>query len=42
MIEEKSNKIIEVIAAAVPIDSMFLGKLFAMLGACPARASRLG
>ena len=34
MIEEKSNKIIEVIAAAVPIDSMFLGKLFAMLGAC--------
>jgi ABC-2 type transport system permease protein len=34
MIEEKSNKIIEVIAAAVPIDAMFLGKLFAMLGAC--------
>jgi ABC-2 type transport system permease protein len=34
MIEEKSNKIIEVIAAAVPIDSMFLGKLFAMLSAC--------
>jgi len=34
MIEEKSNKIIEVIAAAVPIDAMFLGKLFAMLAAC--------
>jgi ABC-2 type transport system permease protein len=34
MIEEKSNKIIEVIAAAVPIDALFLGKLFAMLGAC--------
>ena len=34
VIEEKSNKIIEVIAAAVPIDAMFLGKLFSMLGAC--------
>lgn len=34
LIEEKSNKIIEVIAAAVPIDAMFLGKLFAMLAAC--------
>lgn len=34
LIEEKSNKIIEVIAAAVPIDALFLGKLFAMLGAC--------
>ena len=33
VIEEKSNKIIEVIAAAVRIDAMFLGKLFAMLGA---------
>ncbi|MEO5773995.1 MAG: ABC transporter permease [Sphingomicrobium sp.] len=33
VIEEKSNKIIEVIAAAVPIDAMFLGKLFAMLAA---------
>ena len=33
LIEEKSNKIIEVIAAAVPIDSLFLGKLFAMLAA---------
>ncbi|MES2119815.1 MAG: ABC transporter permease [Pseudomonadota bacterium] len=31
LIEEKSNKIVEVIAAAVPIDAMFLGKLFAML-----------
>src|SRR6476646_517881 len=33
LIEEKSNKIVEVIAAAVPIDAMFVGKLFAMLAA---------
>ncbi|MFL6763737.1 MAG: ABC transporter permease, partial [Sphingomicrobium sp.] len=33
LIEEKSNKIIEVIAAAMPIDAMFVGKLFAMLTA---------
>jgi ABC-2 type transport system permease protein len=33
LIEEKSNKIIEVIAAALPIDAMFVGKLFAMLAA---------
>jgi ABC-2 type transport system permease protein len=33
LIEEKSNKIVEVIAAAVPIDAMFIGKLFAMLSA---------
>ncbi|MES2136304.1 MAG: ABC transporter permease [Pseudomonadota bacterium] len=33
LIEEKSNKIIEVIAAAIPIDAMFIGKLFAMLAA---------
>ena len=33
LIEEKSNKIIEVVAAAMPIDAMFLGKLFAMLAA---------
>jgi ABC-2 type transport system permease protein len=31
MVEEKSNKIIEVLAAAVPMDSVFIGKLFAML-----------
>lgn len=30
--EEKSNKVIEVLAAAVPVDSIFLGKLIAMLG----------
>lgn len=30
--EEKSNKIIEVLAAAVPVDAIFIGKLFAMLG----------
>ena len=33
LIEEKSNKVIEVLAAAVPIDSIFLGKLLAMLAA---------
>ncbi|MEQ7874799.1 ABC transporter permease [Sphingomonas sp. ASV193] len=33
LIEEKSNKVIEVLAAAVPVDSIFLGKLVAMLGA---------
>ena len=33
VIEEKSNKIIEVIAAAIRIDAMFVGKLFAMLAA---------
>src|SRR6185437_14716797 len=33
LIEEKSNKIIEVIAAAMRIDAMFVGKLFAMLSA---------
>ncbi|MDQ8756676.1 ABC transporter permease [Sphingosinicella sp. LHD-64] len=32
MAEEKSNKVIEVLAAAVPLDSVFLGKLAAMLG----------
>lgn len=31
MVEEKSNKILEVLAAAVPMDSVFIGKLFAML-----------
>jgi ABC-2 type transport system permease protein len=30
-IEEKSNKVIEVLAAAVPIDAIFLGKLGSML-----------
>ena len=32
LVEEKSNKIIEVLAAAVPLDAIFLGKLIAMLG----------
>ncbi|SNS80787.1 ABC-2 type transport system permease protein [Sphingomonas laterariae] len=31
LIEEKSNKVIEVLAAAVPVDAIFLGKLGAML-----------
>ncbi len=30
--EEKGNKIIEVLAAALPMDAVFMGKLFAMLG----------
>ena len=30
--EEKGNKVIEVLAAAIPMDAMFMGKLFAMLG----------
>jgi ABC-2 type transport system permease protein len=30
--EEKTNKVIEVLAAAVPLDAVFLGKLIAMLG----------
>lgn len=32
LVEEKGNKIIEVLAAAIPMDSVFFGKLFAMLG----------
>lgn len=32
LVEEKSNKIIEILAAAIPMDAVFLGKLFAMLG----------
>ncbi|CAN5243998.1 hypothetical protein BH09PSE3_BH09PSE3_13620 [soil metagenome] len=32
MVEEKSSKVIEVLAAAVPIDAIFYGKLIAMLG----------
>ena len=32
LVEEKGNKIIEVLAAAIPMDAVFVGKLFAMLG----------
>ena len=32
LIEEKSNKVIEVLAASAPIDAIFMGKLVAMLG----------
>lgn len=32
LVEEKSNKVIEILAAAVPLDAVFLGKLVAMLG----------
>ncbi len=31
LLEEKSSKVIEILAAAVPIDAIFLGKLFGML-----------
>ncbi|CAN5330363.1 hypothetical protein BH10PSE13_BH10PSE13_23850 [soil metagenome] len=31
LVEEKTNKIIEVLASAIPLESIFLGKLFAML-----------
>jgi ABC-2 type transport system permease protein len=31
LVEEKTNKIIEILAAAVPIDAIFIGKLMAML-----------
>lgn len=32
LVEEKGNKVIEILAAAIPMDAVFLGKLFAMLG----------
>lgn len=32
MAEEKSNKVVEVLAAAVPLESVFLGKLLGMFG----------
>jgi ABC-2 type transport system permease protein len=32
LVEEKSSKVIEVLAASVPLDAIFLGKLIAMLG----------
>ncbi len=32
LVEEKANKIIEILAAAIPMDAVFIGKLFAMLG----------
>lgn len=32
LVEEKGNKIIEILAAAIPMDAVFMGKLFAMLG----------
>lgn len=31
LVEEKTNKIIEILAAAIPMDAVFMGKLFAML-----------
>ena len=32
LVEEKSNKIIEILAASIPMESVFVGKLAAMLG----------
>ncbi len=32
LVEEKTNKIIEILASAIPMDAVFFGKLFAMLG----------
>jgi ABC-2 type transport system permease protein len=32
LVEEKANKVIEILAAAIPMDAVFFGKLFAMLG----------
>ncbi len=32
LVEEKANKVIEILAAAIPMDAVFLGKLVAMLG----------
>lgn len=32
LVEEKTNKIIEILAASVPLEAVFLGKLVAMLG----------
>jgi len=32
LVEEKSGKILEILAASVPVDAIFLGKLVAMLG----------
>lgn len=31
LVEEKGNKIIEILAASIPMDAVFMGKLFAML-----------
>lgn len=31
LVEEKGNKVIEILAAAIPMESVFFGKLFAML-----------
>ena len=31
LVEEKANKIIEILAASIPMDAVFVGKLFAML-----------
>jgi ABC-2 type transport system permease protein len=32
LVEEKGNKVIEILAAAIPMDAVFFGKLLAMLG----------
>ena len=37
LVEEKSNKVIEVLAAAIPLDAVFLGKMLAMLASASPR-----
>ena len=42
MAEEKGNKVIEILAAAVPLESVFLGKLLGMLGVAVTCCMRSG
>ena len=42
LVEEKANKIIEILAAAIPVDALFFGKLFAMFAGVDGRDNRLG
>ena len=42
MAEERNNKVIEVLAAAVPLESVFLGKLLGMFGVARAVRRLLG
>ena len=42
LVEEKANKIIEILAAAIPMDAVFLGKLFAMSGGVAGRHRGVG
>jgi ABC-2 type transport system permease protein len=42
LVEEKSGKILEILAASVPVDAVFLGKLVAMLGVALVAAALWG